>query len=436
MPMPAFLKLILLMAGAAVAAVFAVFVFLAAYWPDSDGVLFGLLGDGVGYKDAYAANGQEVDRRKYVSPEQERLRMALAEVDSPKPRSAQIGERRHTPPILAHLKYETLDADGKPLESWQVRALVPPANHEPSSKAVIQCKKACRNALARRDSTQIVRSGELGVATEWLLRMPLNTPMRLQPPPTDVQDILDEKPYNIPLVSPKDGDGRVWRQPAIQVTLLSACKAQVSIASRKAFELADYTPIPIITGMRNMEWTELRGCGQLKPLAGQRGPGQREPSTMASPLPEPRSNPSDAAKIEFPALAAIEAPSERPELVKPPPIPFERLITLAKVPQVLGKVEIPQRRGRSDLPGHKPGCVPGFDDLTLTEALALAQPIEANNTTVRERAFQPWCTVHYAAREGRIRLDLFDGQRALLTMPDGSQGLVSILIGFRGRPLN
>ena len=61
-----------------------------------------------------------------VDTADDRVRLANAMVDGDPPNGFTPGPRIHKAGTLAHLRYETFDADGRRLDDWQVRALVPP----------------------------------------------------------------------------------------------------------------------------------------------------------------------------------------------------------------------------------------------------------------------------------------------------------------------
>ena len=58
------------------------------------------------------------------------------------------------------------------------------------------CPPPCDEELARTGGLRLMRSGEPGIASEWVLRMPVGKTFDLRPRPLLTQDILDQQPQN------------------------------------------------------------------------------------------------------------------------------------------------------------------------------------------------------------------------------------------------
>jgi hypothetical protein len=219
--------------------------------------------------DAYRAGGM-------TSAASERVLLANAAVEGEPPAGWTPGPRLRQPGTLARLRYETFGADGAPLASWDVRALVPPApDPAPPDRYGPRCPDECQ-AQIKRGSTFIVRSGDPGLAPEWVLRMPMNQRLDLGRRAFSTQDILDERPRQAALQGVEPS--------RIAVTLIDACAARVLAASVRHLEFAPNAIVPIPTGFRTYYWLQLDGCGTLTALPP---PPEPPPPPAATPPPPP-----------------------------------------------------------------------------------------------------------------------------------------------------
>ena len=218
--------------------------------------------------DAYRAAGMK-------TAASERVLLANAAAEGEPPAGFTPGPRLRQPGTLARLRYETFDASGAPLDSWEVRALVPPVPDPDVRERVYEprCPSECAGEQAR-GAVIVSRSGDPGLASEWVLRMPLNQQFDLGRRAFSTQDILDERPRQVAV--------RSVEPSRIAVTLVDACAARVQAASVTKLEFFPDAILPIPRGFRTYRWTQLTGCGPLAPL-----PPPPEPPAPPGAVPPP-----------------------------------------------------------------------------------------------------------------------------------------------------
>src|SRR5262249_2210552 len=149
---------------------------------------------------------------------------------------------------------------GAQLDSWDVRALVPAVPEPETGGDVYQpeCPAECQADVAR-GATVVSRSGDPGIAAEWVLRMPLNQPLDLEKRAFATQDLLDERPRTIS-PRPVQRDGLSGVEPSkITVALVEACAPRVRAARVTHLEVHPDAIVPIPKGFRTYRWTELEG---------------------------------------------------------------------------------------------------------------------------------------------------------------------------------
>ena len=237
--------------------------------------------------------------------ERERLLIANAMAEGEPPGGGPPGPRIHGPGIFARLRYETFDANGKPLDQWQVRALVPPLptmeeSHGPDTPLLGRegCPPECQAQIAR-GGVLLERSGDPGLASEWVLRMPVNQPFDLGSRSLATHDVLDKTPRQL-AVSSSRREGRTVVEPAnVRVTLVEACAGRVRLGTVTRLKFADNATVPIVTGFRNYQWVQLDGCGTPEPL----------PRPPEVPAP-PRAIPAPAPEVH--AIAMRRGARNRP----------------------------------------------------------------------------------------------------------------------------
>jgi hypothetical protein len=247
-----------------------------------------LVGSSIQWADAYRAlDAPEIALPRNVR-ERDRLLLANAMADGEPPAGFTPGPRLHPPGTLARLQYETFDADGQRLDMWQVRALVPPLpaladNNGPETPLISRagCQAECRAEIAR-GALLLLRSGDPGLAAEWVLRMPLARTFDLGPRPVVTHDVLDQTPRRVAIAS-RRREGRDVMEPAnVRVTLLEACAGRVRLGTVTHLESYPDTTVPIPKGFRTYRWVQVDDCGQLAPLPR---PAEPPPPPRLEPAP-------------------------------------------------------------------------------------------------------------------------------------------------------
>ena len=215
------------------------------------------------WTDAYVALGA-------IDGASDRVAIANAMVDSEPPPGLNLESRVHPAGSLVRIRYETFDEEGRQTDRWHVRALVPPLpalpdNHGEHALLGTRCAPAC-TAEAERGATILQRSGEAGLAHEWVLRMPVGRPFDIGSRPLTTHDLFDERPRRLAIESGLR-EGRQFRHPAnIRVTVVEVCHARVRLGSSNRLEVFPNAIIPIPKGFRTYRWVQLDGCGGM--LAG------------------------------------------------------------------------------------------------------------------------------------------------------------------------
>ena len=237
-----------------------------------------ILSPSVRKADAYRAAGMTTEAS-------ERVLLANAAVEGDPPAGFTPGPRLRQPGTLARLRYETFDVRGAQLDSWDVRAIVPPVPDLPSRDGVYEphCSSECQ-AEAARGAIVVSRSGDPGIAAEWVLRMPLNQPLELGSRAFATQDLRDDRPRRVSIRQVRR-DGVDGVEPSrITVTLVEACVPRVYAASVTRLEFFPDAILPVPKGFRTYRWTQMEGCGPLTPLPP---PPEPPPPPAAAPPPPP-----------------------------------------------------------------------------------------------------------------------------------------------------
>ncbi|HEV3141508.1 MAG TPA: hypothetical protein VGY57_13370 [Vicinamibacterales bacterium] len=230
--------------------------------------------------DAYRALGA-TDRAN------DRVRLANAEAEGDPPDGFTPGPRVHKPGTLATLQYQSYDADGQPLDTWQVRALVPAVPETDRREGAFEsnsCPRECQAEISR-GAVRVIRSGEPGIAAEWVLRMPLNHTFDLGRRTLTTQDLLDDRPRRINIRFTKRDGVDVAEPSRITLTLLAVCDARVQLGSVSHLEFFPDAIVPIPRGFRTDRWLLMEGCGPLTRFA--RAPEPPPPPRAAAPQPPP-----------------------------------------------------------------------------------------------------------------------------------------------------
>jgi hypothetical protein len=222
-------------------------------------------GTGVRWENAYVALDTAEANLPRDARERERQLVVSVLGESSTPRGFKPGPRLHAAGTLARLRYERFDESGAPLDTWEVRALVPNVGNGAGPFWREPCGRACRDTIERSKGFRLRRSGEPGIAEEWVLRMPVGKAFELDPQPLHMQDILDGRPRVVPRSSAKV-DGRSLPRPSrIVVTLVDACAAQVRVGTTMNFEFS-FDSVPVPRGFVTSRWAQVDGCGKLSPL--------------------------------------------------------------------------------------------------------------------------------------------------------------------------
>ena len=178
---------------------------------------------GVRWQDAYVALETAEANLPRDPRERERLLLALAQVDGAAPANMPSGPRLHRAGTVARLRYEALDEVGEAYDTWEVRALVPPLPALDDTSGPLGrpgCPAECREALAR-GGTRLERSGDPGLAPEWVLRMPVGRTLDLGPQPIATQDLFDREPRRLGLQSVREGDHDLLRRRPVSASRCS-----------------------------------------------------------------------------------------------------------------------------------------------------------------------------------------------------------------------
>jgi len=205
----------------------------------------------------------------------ERRRLAWAHAEDEPPAGLGDTSRLHRPGTLARLRWETFDVRGGPLETWEVRALmprlpdiVPARGREHPVLGDMGCPEECRAALARSGGALIVRSGESGIGNEWPLRMPVGQTFEVARRPLATHDIFSEQPHRVPLTSRPEGGRTVVEPAAMRVTLVEVCHPRARVGALMRLEFHPFAIVPIPRGFRTTRWVQLDGCRTLTAQSG------------------------------------------------------------------------------------------------------------------------------------------------------------------------
>lgn len=253
-------------------------------------------GSGARWEPAYTALDTAEANLPRDPVQRERLLVATAMADSEPPMGPVIGPRLHPVGTLARLRYETLDESGARIDTWDVRALVPNIGNGVGPFWRSPCRRRCSAEIAANAATHVRRSGEPGIAEEWVLRMPVGETFEMGPRPLRTQDILDARERSVPVASVRVGERFVPRPARIRVTLVDACAASVRVGTLMSFEFDRYSHLPLPRGFETSRWAQIDGCGKLAPLSL---PALAEPSVYIAPPA-----PAGAPGVEQPPAAA------------------------------------------------------------------------------------------------------------------------------------
>jgi hypothetical protein len=244
-----------------------------------------IAGTGVRWQNAYTALEAAETNLPRDPRERERMLIAWARTEGDPPTGMKMGPRIHDAGTLARLRYETLDESDNPIDNWEVRALVPTIGNGEGPVWREVCPPPCDAELECTGGLRLMRSGEPGIASEWVLRMPVGRTFDLGPRPLITHDILDQKPRRLGISSVRDGERTVQRPAKIRVTLVEVCTANVRVGTVMNLEmLSSNYKIPIPTGFRTMRWVQLDGCGKLAQFPP---PPEANPVHVKPEIPEP-----------------------------------------------------------------------------------------------------------------------------------------------------
>jgi len=225
-----------------------------------------IYGNGVRWQEAYSVLDTAEANLPRNPRERERLLLLNALGEGDLPVGMRVGPsvrpRIHPAGTIARLRYETLDENGDPLDTWDVRALVPNLGNGVGREP---CLRPCRAHNASSAGTQLRRSGTPGIPEEWVLRMPVGETFELGPRPLRTQDILDTRERSVGIGSVRVGERWLSRPAQVRVTLVAACPATVRVGTAMSFEF-DNSMIPLPRGFATSRWVEADGCGKLAPL--------------------------------------------------------------------------------------------------------------------------------------------------------------------------
>jgi hypothetical protein len=251
--------------GLAILAVAAAVIVYAALTPVGGWAQSFAFGTGVRWQDAYRA--LDALEPAIRAGDLERRRVAWAQAEDEPPAGMAIGPRIHPSGVLARLKYETFDTGGAPMAAWEVRALVPrlPDITPPKSGphpvlGEMGCPAECEAELKRSHGTLITRSGQPGIAGEWVLRMPVGGTFELGRRPLVTWDIFADIPLEMPLRSRREGGRDIHEPAAIRVTLLDVCRPRVRVGTVTRLALMSSSHVPLPRGFETTRWVQLDGC--------------------------------------------------------------------------------------------------------------------------------------------------------------------------------
>lgn len=267
-----------------VAAVF----FVRTYWS----------GDRIVWSDAYVALDAAELHRSPNAAEHERLLLANAMAEGEAPEGMPAGRRLHPIGTLVRLRYEVLDDAGGVADTVDVRAIVPAlpyfgADAPAAPFGTTGCPQACQQHRTAAQATLIDRTGQPGLADEWVLRMPVGQPFPLGKRSLTVRDFQAAAPYSIPLAP-------------LRVTMVEACNGRLRAGAATHLEFFPFAIVPIPSGLRTDRWVQIEGCGQLVaavPAARIAAAPEPDPNTVDEAMAPPgkelrRRVPPSAAELE------------------------------------------------------------------------------------------------------------------------------------------
>jgi hypothetical protein len=233
-----------------------------------------LTGDHVRWDDAYVALDAAETHHSSNASERERLLLANAQAEVEAPAGMPVDRRIHPVGTLVRLRYEILSDSGDIADVVEVRAIVPAlpafgADAPAAPFGATGCPKACQRHLAATQAVQIHRTGQPGLADEWVLRMPVGRAFDLGRQSFTVRDFQSDRSHSIPLSS-------------MRVTMVEACIGRVRAGAVTELEFFPLAILPIPRGLRTHRWVQLEGCTRL---AGSPPP----PRVTAMPPPDPNS---------------------------------------------------------------------------------------------------------------------------------------------------
>jgi hypothetical protein len=226
-----------------------------------------LYGSGIRWQDAYRA----LDAAEPGGvPDIERRRLAWAQAEDEPPKGMPTTRRLHAAGVLARLRYETFDVDHWPLDTWEVRALVPrlpdivpPSDREHPVLGFMSCPPECQAGLARWNGRLLSRSGEPGLSSEWVLRMPVGEAFDLGSRSLVTHDVFADEARRLAVTSRRLGDRTVVEPANIRVTLVEVCRPRVRVGTLMRLQVAEHAILPIPRGFRTVRWVQLDGCPAL-----------------------------------------------------------------------------------------------------------------------------------------------------------------------------
>ena len=275
---------------------------------------------GVRWQDAYAALETAEANLPRDPRERERLLLAWAQVDGAAPANMPSGPRLRRAGTVARLRYEALDEVGEAYDTWEVRALVPPLPALDDTSGPLGkpgCPAECREALAR-GGMRLERSGDAGIAPEWVLRMPVGGALDLGPQPIATQDLFDREPRRLGLQSVRQGDHGILRPAGLRVTLLEACEANVRTGSITHLDFEPSVIVPILRGFRRRWWAQADGCAGLLQPPARAEAAPVLPAPAPPPVPESPPLPTPAHE-PLPTRKPIPVSPSVPRIAAPPP---------------------------------------------------------------------------------------------------------------------
>ncbi len=210
---------------------------------------------GVHWQDGYRALEAAETNLPAGQRERERYLLMNAQADGPPPVGMPIEHRVRDAGSLVRVRYEFIGSDAQVTDTVEIRALVPAlpyfgADAPGSDLGRVECPSECREQLARRNAVLLPRSGDPGLAGEWLLRMPVGRAFDLGLRSLRVQDIEAKTARSLP-------------SARVRVTLLEACPARVRQGSISKLDFIEGATVPLPNGWHARRWIQLEGCAAM-----------------------------------------------------------------------------------------------------------------------------------------------------------------------------